>query len=97
MRNFRIYSIVVRLRRHSVKLWTHLQPSITRERFKLREFGRSFRSTLHEKDSTEEYLGAFTGIGSSGSAYTGVGSRNKLPLVQLRDIDGILEDCEEPV
>ena len=48
---------------------------------------------MHEKDSTEEYLGAFTGIGSRkklplvqlrnsrefGSAYTGVGSRNKLP------------------
>ena len=56
-------------------------------------FRRSFISTLHEKDSTEEYLGAFTGIGSRnklplvqlknswkfGSAYTGVGSRNKLP------------------
>ena len=52
---------------------------------------------MHEKNSTEEYLGAFTGIGSRnklplvqlrnswefGSAYTGVGSRNKLPRVPL--------------
>ena len=46
------------------------------------------------KNSTEEYLGAYTGIGSSGSAYTGVGSRNKLPripLVQLRDSEENLE------
>ena len=68
-------------------------------------FGRSFISTLHEKDSTEEYLGAFTGIGSRnklplvqlknswkfGSAYTGVGSRNKLPRIPLVQ----LRDSEE--
>ena len=61
---------------------------------------------MHEKDSTEEYLGALAGIGSTnklllvqlkdswkiGSAYTGVGSRNKLPripLVQQRDSEEI--------
>ena len=57
----------------------------------LRKFGGSFISTLHKKDSTEEHLGAYTGVGSSGSAYTGVGSNYKLPVVQLRDIEEILE------
>ena len=71
----------------------------------MRKFGGSFISTLHEKDSTEEYLGAFTRIGSRnklplvqlknswkfGSAYTGVGSRNKLPRVPLVQ----LRDSEE--
>ena len=60
---------------------------------------------MHEKNSTEEYLGASTGIGSRnklplvqlkdswkfGSAYTGVGSRNKLPRIPLVQ----LRDSEE--
>ena len=54
-------------------------------------FGHSFISTLHKKDSTEEHLGAYTGIGSSGSVYTVVGSNYKLPLVQLGDIEELLE------
>ena len=74
-------------------------------------FRRSFISTLHERDSTEEYLGAFTGIGSRNklplvqlknswkfrSTYTSVGSRNKLPLVQLRDSEEILGRIFNPV
>ena len=63
----------------------------------MRKFGGSFISTFHKKDSTEEHLGADTGVSSSGIAYTGVGSRNKLPLIQLRNTDRIREDCEEPV
>ena len=57
----------------------------------MRKFGGSFIPTLHEEDSTEEHLGAYTGIGSRGSVYTGVGSNYKLPVVQLRDIEEILE------
>ena len=57
----------------------------------MRKFGGSFISTLHKKDSTEEHSGAYTGISSSGSTYTGVGSNYKLPVVQLRDIEEILE------
>ena len=61
---------------------------------------------MHEKDSTEEYLGAFTGIGSRnklplvqlknswkfGSVYTGVGSRNKLPRVPFVQLRGSEEN-----
>ena len=44
---------------------------------------------MHKEDSTEEHSGAYTGVSSSGIAYTGVGSNYKLPVVQSRDIEEI--------